>query len=196
MYGCTTRVTFSLLIIDSLHWQHQVVSFTELCVYGCTTRVTFFSPHHRLTSLPTSGGEFYWIVYVWMHGQSNFFLSSSSTHFIANIRRWVLLNCVCMDAWPEYITFFSSHYRLTSLTTSVGEFYWIVYVWMHDQSNFFSPHHRLTSLTTSGGEFYWIVYVWMHDQSNFFLSSSSTHFIDNIRRWVLLNCVCMDARPE
>ena len=81
----------------------QEVSFTELCMYGCMTRVTFFSLHHRLTSLPTSVGEFYWIVMcVWMHDQSNFFLSSSSAHFIAIISGWVLLNCdVCMDAWPE-----------------------------------------------------------------------------------------------
>ena len=158
------------------------------------TIVTCFSSH-LLTSLPTSVGEFYWLDYVWMHDQSNLFLSSSA-HFITNISWWVLLNCVCIYGCMTIVTCFSSH-LLTSLPTSVGEFYWLDYVWMHDQSNLFlsSSAHFITNIS------WWVllncvcIYGCMTRVICFsphLLTRASAHFITNISRWVLLNCVCMD----
>ena len=132
----------------------------ELCMHFC---VGWFSLVHQ----HFSASCWYWMVLcsvhviVWPELLNILFLYLLffSIPSITNIRRCVLLNgvaCVHVDVWT-WVTCFSSC-LLTSLPTSVGEFYWMVLCCVCDQYilTCFSLNCLLALLSTSGGEFYWI----------------------------------------
>ena len=130
----------------------------------------------------------------------NLFLSLSASS-IANIRRWVFLNCLvlCMCMWifdQKYNLFLSC--LLVSLPTLAGEFYWMnlccAHVCMFDQNNCFS-FCLLTLMLNISKWVYWMVLCMcvFLTRSNLFLiwSAHSGSIANNqeVSLWSLFVCL-------